>query len=33
MDYWKKQMRTLRISEKIKYTKDAVMKYVIGALQ
>jgi len=33
IDYWKKQTRTLRISENINFTNDDVMKYVIGALQ
>jgi len=30
IDYWKKQTRTLRISEDINFTNDDVMKYVIG---
>jgi len=33
IDYWKKQTRTLRISENIYFTSDDVMKYVIGAFQ
>jgi len=33
IDYWKKETRTLRISENINYANDDVMKYVIGALQ
>jgi len=32
MYYWKKQTRTLRISENINFTNDDVMTYVIGAL-
>jgi len=33
IDYWKKERRTIRISENINYTNDDVMKYVIEALQ
>jgi len=33
IDYWKKETRTLRISENINCTHDDVMQYVIGALQ
>ena len=33
IDYWKKETRTLRISENMNYTNDDVMQYVIGALQ
>jgi len=33
LDYRKKQMGTLRISENLTFTKDDVMNYVIGALQ
>jgi len=31
--YWKKQTRTLRISENMRFTNDDVMKYVIGAIE
>jgi len=33
LDYWKKQMGTLLISEYITFTNDDVVNYVTGALQ